>query len=146
MRNGSTSNGTGNGNRQGPVDSGECWADGEPVRDPLGELLKALLSEALAKRSNQIQIDICEDRCRVRFVRGSEYLEMDKIPQRFFAPLTDRIARKCGKPGPTGQGDFSTFLKKTETSAKAYGKVKVSVVFGDSHLRLTITDCSQPAP
>jgi hypothetical protein len=141
----SGSNGSENGNGRGPVNDG-LRPDEEPAHDVFGRLVVVMLREAVARRSNEIQIDVGEDCCPVHFVRGTENLEMDSLPVRIFGPFKDHVASMCGKEDCQGQGTFSATLKGTETSAKAYGEVKVSVVFGDSSLRLTIANVQNTSP
>ncbi len=49
----------------------------------------------------------------------------------------------CGKEDDEGQGTFVVSLNLSDTSEKSYGEANVSVVFGDSSLRLTIVELTQ---
>jgi hypothetical protein len=130
-----------NGNGRGPFEEATVSdEDGRPLPDVFERLVTVMLSEAVARRCSEILVDVGEDCCPVHFVRGSERLKIDSLPVRLFGPLKDRVARMCRKEDCQGQGTFTSSLKRTETSAKAYAGVKVAVDFADSGLRLTITD------
>ncbi len=136
----STNGGSGNGNASGPHRA-TVWVLGEgPVHDALGQIVVVMLTEAVARRCSEIVVGLGEDCCPVHFIRGNEQLEMDSMPVRLFDPLKDRIAQMCGNKGCQGEGTFISSLKKSKTSSQVGAQVQVSVVFGDSSLRLTISD------
>ena len=139
----STGNGSENGNGHGPFEGSEIWSNDEgPIQDVVDRLVLVIVREAVSLRCSEIQVDVGEECCPVHFVRGNEKLERDSLPVRLFGPFKDRVAQMYGKgkEDNQGQGTFSALLKRTETSAKAYGEARVSVTFGSSSLRLTITD------
>jgi hypothetical protein len=110
------------------------------AHDPFERLVILMLREAIARHSNGIEIDDREPVCPVHFVRADERLEMTPLPQRLFGPFKDRVARMYGKEDDQGQGTFVVSLNLADTSKKSYGEAKVLVVFGDSSLRLMITE------
>jgi hypothetical protein len=123
----------------------DCGSDHEVVaHDPLERLVILMLREAVASHSNGIEIDDREPECPIHFVRGDERLRMNPLPKRLFVAFKDRVARMCGKEDYQGQGTFVASLNLADTSQKNYGEAKVSVVFGDSNLRLTIIDLTGP--
>jgi hypothetical protein len=121
-------------------------SDHEVLHEPFGRLVILLLREAVARQCNQIEIDDVDDVCPIHFVRGGERFKMDPLPKRLFGAVQRHVARMCGKENCQGQGTFSASLNLPESSAKAYGEAKVSVVFSDSSLRLTIIDLKGAAP
>jgi hypothetical protein len=112
--------------------------------DPLERLVILILREAVARRFNEIEIDDRELVCPVRFVRGNERLEIDPLPKRLFGAFKGRVARMCGKEDDQGEGTFVASLNLADTSERDYGEATVSVVFGDSSLRLTIINLTAP--
>jgi hypothetical protein len=110
------------------------------AHDPFERLVILMLREAIAKHSNGIEIDDREPVCPVHFVQGDERLEMTPLPKSLFGPFKDRVARMCGKEDDEDQGTFVVSLNLADTSEKTYGEANVSVVFGDSSLRLTIVE------
>ena len=111
---------------------------------PLERLVILMLREAVARRCDGIEIDDREPVCPIRFVRGDERFEIDPLPQRLFGPFRDRVARMCGKEDYQGEGTFVASLNLADSSEKVYGEANVSVGFGDSSLRMTITELREP--
>lgn len=136
---------SGNGSGAGPFEPGVWSNDEGPVRAVNQRLLVVLLAEAVARRCTEIVIDVHEDLCPVHFGRGDEMLETDSLPLRILDPLKNHLARLCNSQDGQPRGSFTMSLKKAETSVKADREVCVSVAFGDSGLRLTITDLKRLA-
>ena len=112
--------------------------------DPLARLVILLLREAVARQCNVIEIDDGEDFCPIHFVRGDERFKIDPLPKRLFGAFKGRLARMCGKEDDQGEGTFVVSLNLADSSEKVYGEANVSVGFGDSSLRMTITELREP--
>ena len=108
-------------------------------RDPLERLLILLLREAAERQSTEVDIEVREEHCTVRFVREGNSSEVAPMPKRLFGPFKDCVARKCGKIDEQEEGRFVVSLNLVGTSEKAFGDAIVSVAFRDSSLRLTVT-------
>ncbi len=122
-------------------DSGnERVSDDEGLHRMMGRLLIGLLRTASSRQFNEIEIDNCGDVCPIHFVQGGERFWFNALPKRLFYPLKAHVARMCGKEDDQGQGTFVVSLHLADTSEKSYGEANVSVDFGDSSLRLTITE------
>ncbi|HEV2970567.1 MAG TPA: hypothetical protein VGY55_11410 [Pirellulales bacterium] len=120
--------------------------DEAALRGPLGRLVILLLREAVARQFKEIEIDICGNVCPIHLVRGDERFKMDPLPKRLYRRFSRQVARMCGNEDCQGQGTFSASLDTDAPNAEPYGEVKVSVVFGESSLRLTIIERQGAAP
>ncbi len=140
MAGNSSNHDSNNGDGRPPFESEAISGDEGPLRDTMRRLVLVLLEEAVARAYDRIVVVQGETGCPVHFLRGDESLEMDALPSRLFGEFEAQVARMCGREVGPGQGTFTTCLKKTETSAKAFARVRVSVVFDGSSLRFTITE------
>jgi hypothetical protein len=112
----------------------------------MGRLLIGLLRAASTRQFNEIEIDNSGDECSIHFVRSDKRFWFDALPQRIFDPLKVHVARICSKEGCQGLGTFFASVKGEQTFARPDGEFKVSVDFGDSSLRLTITELPGTTP
>jgi hypothetical protein len=106
--------------------------------DPFERLLVLLLREAAERRSTEIEIEVRDQHCTVRYVRDGEIRESTPMPKRLFGPFKDCVARKCGKIDGQGDGRFVVSLNPTGNSQTATSDAHLSVAFRDSSLRLTV--------
>ena len=107
----------------------------DPDRDPIERLLILLLREAAERGSAEIEIEVREQDCTVRYLRDGKSRESTLMPTRLFGPLKDCVARKCGKI-EQGEGEFVVSVYPTGTPLAS--DARVSVAFRDSSLRLTV--------
>ncbi len=110
------------------------------IRAPVERLLILLLREAAERGFTEIEIELREQDCRVRFVRDGNSIEFAPMPKRLFGPFKDCVTRKCGKIDEHAEGKFVVSLDLAGISEKAFGDANVSVTIRESSLRLTIAN------
>jgi hypothetical protein len=128
-------------------DVGDEQASGdESLHLMMGQLLIGLLRAASSRQFNEIEIGNSGAECSIHFVRGDKRFWFNALPQRLFDRLKAHFARICSKEDCQGLGTFFASLKRERTFEKPDGEFKISVVFGPSTLRLTITDLQGTTP
>ncbi len=111
---------------------------------PIERLVTLFLREAAERRSTEIEIEVRDQHCTVRYVRDGESSESAPMPKRLFGAFKDCVARKCGTIDEQGDGRFVVSLNPTGNSQTAFSDAHVSVTFRDSSLRLTIVSGAKP--
>ena len=124
-----------------------CEAPSEDsLHTMMGRLVILLLREARAGGFNEIEIDNCGEDCPIYFVQDGNRHWNSNLPNRLFGSLKAHLDQLCGTDDGQRQGTFYVSLSRGETYSEPAGEFKVSVVFEESKLRLTIAERQGTTP
>jgi hypothetical protein len=120
--------------------------DDDGLHVMMGRLVILLLREARAGGFNEIEIDNCGEACLIYFVQDGERFWHSDLPNRLIGPLKAHLDRICKMGYGQRQGAFYASLSREEAYSEPAGEFKISVVFEESRLRLTIGERQGTTP